>query len=75
MSHLKLVVDNTKYDDSVNDGVDIVYVPSGKFDFYKTKIGIHLINPSSIEIMDAKDRADRDGFPCVYIYTLTDEYI
>lgn len=32
------------------------------------EVGIHLHSPSEVEILDAMERAERDGFEVIYVY-------
>jgi hypothetical protein len=32
------------------------------------EVGIHLHSPSEVEVLDAMERADREGFPHIYVY-------
>lgn len=34
----------------------------------RNEVGIHVRSPTEVELLDALDRAERDGFPTVFVY-------
>lgn len=34
----------------------------------RNEVGIHLSSPTEAELLDALDKAERDGFPAVFVY-------